>query len=181
MKLTNHIREAFVRAAMADVPEVDYQEAIQKAAMAAVLEALPPSIRKAWDDKDMRPYIRTAYRHFGDVTVAELPGYGGSRYGGNDSASPVISAKNAKSIEALAAKKTTQEETRAELQRKLKGAAFACSTRKGLAELLPEFEKYLPADEPAAIRTLPVVANIVADFAKAGWPKGKKSSSLRAA
>ena len=39
--------------------------------------------------------------------------------------------------------------------------------------MLPEFEKYLPADEQKALRSVPVVANLVADFTKAGWPKDK--------
>ena len=59
--------------------------------------------------------------------------------------------------------------------------ALGASTRKGLADALPEFEKYLPADEPAAVRSLPVVANVVADFVKAGWPKGKQPARAAAA
>jgi hypothetical protein len=38
---------------------------------------------------------------------------------------------------------------------------------------LPEFEKYLPEDEAQAVRALPVVTNVVADFVKAGWPTKK--------
>jgi hypothetical protein len=61
------------------------------------------------------------------------------------------------------------------LRSKLKGAAYACTTTKQLRELLPEFDKYLPEEVAASARSLPVVANIVAEFTKAGWPsKGKK-------
>jgi hypothetical protein len=60
------------------------------------------------------------------------------------------------------------------LRTKIKGAAYACNTTKQLRELLPEFERYLPAEEEKTLRTLPVVQNIVADFVKAGWPDKKK-------
>ena len=73
-----------------------------------------------------------------------------------------------------------QEGIRASLKSQLKSAAHSVTTRKALAALLPEFEKYLPADEAAACKTLPVVQNIVADFAKAGWPKGKKAAKPQA-
>ena len=61
------------------------------------------------------------------------------------------------------------------LREKLHGCAYAVTTRKALVDLLPEFEKYLPADDASVCRTLPVVQNVVSDFVKAGWPKdGKK-------
>ena len=59
-------------------------------------------------------------------------------------------------------------------------AAMSCTTRKALANLLPEFEQYLPEDTPAAIRSLPAIANIVADFSKAGWPKDKTKEKTNA-
>jgi len=52
---------------------------------------------------------------------------------------------------------------------------YACTTTKQLRELLPEFDRYLPAEEEKTLRTLPVVQNIVADFVKAGWPAKKGS------
>jgi hypothetical protein len=74
-------------------------------------------------------------------------------------------------LEALVKKKDHDEELRADLHAKIKAVAYSVSTRKALADALPEFEKYLPADDAKAIRTLPVVANVVTDFMKAGWPK----------
>ena len=48
---------------------------------------------------------------------------------------------------------------------------ITCKTRAALAAALPEFEKYLPADEPKALRSLPSMANVASEFVKAGWPK----------
>lgn len=178
MKLTNSIRDAFVRAAMDDVPTVDYEEAIRKAVADAALRALPPSVRKVYDDEATRPYLERTHLHFGDVSISVIGRDG--RWREPDTQLPKLAAKDVSAIEALTQKKATQEATRKELQSKLRGAAYAVSTRKALVELLPEFEKYLPADEAAANRTLPVVANIVADFTKAGWPKDKKAPVAKA-
>jgi len=74
-------------------------------------------------------------------------------------------------ILSLANKSAEQERQRVALRDKLKRAAASFTTRKQLAEAMPEFEKYLPADEAAAIRSLPAVTNVVGDFQRAGWPK----------
>jgi hypothetical protein len=76
-------------------------------------------------------------------------------------------------VDELKIKRSLQEKARADLRSKLKSVAYSVSTRKALVAALPEFEKYLPADEAKAVRTLPVVQNVVADFVKAGWPARK--------
>lgn len=43
---------------------------------------------------------------------------------------------------------------------------------KALRAAMPEFAKYLPEADKAPDRSLPVVANVVSEFTKAGWPKG---------
>lgn len=178
MKLTNSIRQAFVRAAMQDVPQIDYEETIRKAVMDAAVRALPPAVRKVYDDEKTRMYLEQTYMRFGDVSVTVCGRDG--KWGEPDSQLPKLSKTDAAVLEALVAKYGAQTSSRAELEKKLYGAAYAVSTRKGLAELLPEFEKYLPADEASANRSLPVVANIVADFTKAGWPKDKKPVAKKA-
>lgn len=39
----------------------------------------------------------------------------------------------------------------------------------------------VPADEPKALRSLPALANVAADFVKAGWPKGRKPATRKTA
>lgn len=175
MKLTNSMREAFVNAAMNDVPCVDYDPLIRKAVTDAVMKALPPNVRKAYDDESTRHYVEMTTRRYGSVSVY-VPGY--QRWeSGKTAIFPALSKATEDSLAALAAKEAIQAAERKALTAKLKGAAYAVTTRKGLAELLPEFEKYLPLDQPAANRMLPAVANIVADFTKAGWPKGAAKKS----
>lgn len=161
MKLTNSMRDAFVRAAMDDVPKVDYDEQTRKVAMAAALKMMPPGVRLAY--KNHPEYFRSEYFHHTGCSVS-LP----------MARNTELPADALDKIKAITALDTAQGEARGELKHKLRSAAYSCNTRKALAELLPEFEKYLPADESAAIKTLPVIANLVSDFVKAGWPKGGK-------
>jgi len=175
VKLTNIIRSSFVRAAMQDVPKIEYEEKIRAAAEKAVVSALPKVIREAWLNASTKPYIEASHRSFGDVTVF-VPGR--QRYG--SSAIPAISAADQAEIDGLLKARDQQNRTRLALEQKLHSAAAAVTTRKALAEMLPEFEKYLPADDAAACKTLPAVQNIVDDFMKAGWPKGKTLAKKQA-
>jgi hypothetical protein len=172
MKLTKYMREAFVSAAMNDVPTVDYTEQIRKEVVRASMAALPDAVLAVWLDKQTFKYIKTAYRTFAGQSF-EVPGIEGARWT-NTKAMPELLAADKALIDNLVARHKAQEEQTKALEAKLGAAAASCTTRKQLAELLPEFEKYLPADAPAACRTLPAVANIVSEFTKAGWPKGKK-------
>lgn len=179
MKLTNAIREAFVRSAMNDVPEVDYSELIRSAVVAAYIKALPPAVRKVHDDEKLRQYLNVRFVTFGGVSV-QVWCYQTPRYARDEPDSvdiPVLSAADRKALDALVSKKLAQDATREALEKKLSTAAYAVNTRKALADMLPEFARYLPHDMGAADRSLPVVANIVAEFTKAGWPKVKKPAT----
>lgn len=173
MKLTKYMREAFVRGVMNDVPKVDYQAQADAMVRKAVRDAMPEGLRKLVDQGgEALDWLK--------VSQISVPGHSLSSVrtycpesGGHD----FLKFKNPNvwsqltEINRLAGQ---QGEQRQALQNKLTGAANSVTTRKALAELLPEFEKYLPADTPAATRMLPVVVGVVDDFKKAGWP-GKVS------
>lgn len=162
MKLTNYMRDAFVRAVMDDVPEVDYKQQIRDTALKAVVFAMPAKLRAVWDDPELCESFNTSYTRVTDCVYEVLPKFRGVE--------EVLKAQ-AGVLEALHAKHRTQENQRYELRTKVKTIAYSAKTRKQLVEMLPEFEKYLPADEAATIRTLPMVANVVAELMAAGWPK----------
>lgn len=168
MRLTKHIREAFVRAAMDDVPYVDYEEQAKAIAEKAILEAMPASVKKLLKDNEAEPWINMSWvcmpRRFGNFS-GYIP------RGHNDGFQSLCPAAWIK-INELHELNEKQLNVRTQLRIKLEGCAESVTTRKALADLLPEFEKYLPADERAAIKTLPAVANVIADFVGAGWPKG---------
>lgn len=174
MKLTNCIRDAFVRSVMTDVPTIDYEEPARKELERVALSLLPVAIRKAWADKELRQYVNS-----GSVTVnrfvsASVP----EPRGWQDARAFHEKVLQAADVSELLAKHEAQRTQRGALESKVRGVAYGMTTRKALADALPEFAKYLPADEGAAIRSLPVIANVVSDFVKAGWPKdGKKAAS----
>ena len=169
MRLTNTMREAFVRAAMQDVPAEDFTEKartlVNKKAVAFQKKA-----GLADADAERLNYSSVTFGAYGNRHNFGVRG---------------LSSDEVKMIEAdqdikdLVAKHKAQKEAHDALRTKLTGAINACTTRKQAAEALPEFEKYLPADEPKALRSLPALANVAADFVKAGWPKGQKAARTK--
>jgi hypothetical protein len=169
MKLTNSIRNAFIRSVMNDVPKIDHSEAIRKLVVEDFASKLPTKIKAIWNDKELRHWIKTDYSFWGGVSVT---------YPSAEQTSwrdvPALSQKAQIEVDALVKARKEQDEVRNQLESKLKSAAYGCNTRKQLAELLPEFEKYLPVDQSAALtKNLPAVANLIVDFTKAGWPKNQ--------
>lgn len=164
MRLTKTIREAFVRAAMNDVPTRDYQAEIHKLLQDDAISKLPPKVKAIAEDKDLRHFLKTESHyisgyHCSNVRVMH-PEY---------SRSHEVNMK----VEALLVEFAHQNDRRNALRTKLSATAEAVTTRKALVDLLPEFEKYLPADEAKAVASLPAVANVLSDFVKAGWPKNQ--------
>jgi len=167
MRMTNTIRDAFIRAAMQDVPAEDHSAQAHKIALAELSkmfnEVFPGvDLAKAgasgWLERVgilMPAGISSLYAHAPNYRCLENR--------------PVW-----KALTELGEKALAQSRTRTALERKLHAVAYGVTTRKALAAALPEFEKYLPADEPAACRSLPTVVDVVAEFTKAGWPKGAK-------
>ena len=164
MRLTKTIREAFVRAAMADVPQHDYQAEIHKLLQDDAISKLPPKVKAIADDKDLRHFLKTESHYINGYQCSNVrvmhPEY---------TRSPKVNEK----VEALLVEFAEQNARNNALRTKLAATADAVTTRKALVDLLPEFEKYLPADEAKAVASLPAVANVLSDFVKAGWPKNQ--------
>jgi hypothetical protein len=167
MRLTQTHREAFVRAALNDVPTVNYREKIQKLIQEDSINKLDPALRRIARSNTLKMFLATAVTYFDSTSVTI---FSDERYGHQYVAS---SEEVGAELRELAAKQKAQEETLSNLRSKLTAAAKSCSTRKQLAELLPEFEKYLPDEEGKASRSVPAISNMVGDFIRAGWPKDK--------
>jgi hypothetical protein len=181
MKLTNYLRDAFVSAAMADVPSADFGKLTDKAhaiVIDDILAQAPAEIRKLWKSTATRPWVHSAYMGFNE----RLHGFSfSSLYIPSPSYGVKMTEAGIAAVKTLGDEAKAAAKTHDDLKSKLKAVAASCNTRKQLAEALPEFESYLPADEGAALRSLPVVANVVTDFVKAGWPKGMKKMPKAAA
>lgn len=159
MRLTTSIRDAFVDAAMADVPEVDYRQQMRALALQAVVSGMPAKMRAVWDDPVLSQYLMTEWTRITDCVHEDLPEYPG--------------VKNAlatvqQQIDALHKLHHEQAKAHEELASMLRGAANGCNTTKQLAEALPAFAKYLPA-ENGTTPNLPALTGIVDKFVAAGW------------
>lgn len=173
MRLTNYIRDAFVEAAMQDVPKIDYNAQAEKIAK----DEANRLFSTAFPDVDLNKV-----KGWFDGGTLGMPGGLQTIHFHARTEYYMLREKSPKVWERLVKISEQQKEQSTKmdaLRIKLKGAANACTTTKQLRELLPEFDKYLPEEEAPSARSLPVVANIVADFAKAGWPK-KDSKKLAA-
>ena len=173
MKLTKFMRDAFVRGAMLDVPQIDYNEQARTLVQKAALGMAPPAIQKlakpgSVENEWLRRKTMSMPGCLSNVVILT-----NDDYPALESFPPDVVSE----VKRLRLAMNAQDEQLSGLERKLTAAANSVTTRKALAELLPEFEKYLPADAPAACRTLPAIANVVAEFSKAGWPKGAKGGA----
>ena len=168
MKLSKLLRQSFVRAAMDDVPKINYDAEIRKVALAGAVKSMPSDLRRAyekhpdWFTNDGQHIPGFGYMYLPTASEKKLP------------------EATLEEIKRLVQLKDEQTHRLDQLRIKLRGIADSCTTRKALVEALPEFEKYLPADAPTACRMLPVVANVVADFVAAGWPKDKLAAKVGA-
>ncbi len=162
MKLTSTMRQAFVRAAIQDVPQTDYREVLRVYVQKAVYDSLPPIIQRVYEDTELRKYLAKGSEYY-EIGYVHMHGIG------HFTPTEEHKAEIAR-IEKLY---NDQAEKLNALEAKIYAVARAARTRAQLLNMLPEFEKYLPADEAAADRSLPCIANVVTDFVKAGWPKGE--------
>lgn len=163
MRLTNYIRDAFIDSVMNDVPKVNFTEKAHKIYVEDILKQIPKEVRAIWDNPQTSRWINDRTVHICGNSV-RIP-----RFGYDDLN---LTEKGQAAVKAVEAEYLAQKSSRADLRTRLKGVAYSCTTLKALKEALPEFEKYMPADVEAPSRMVPVIANVVADFVKAGWPKG---------
>lgn len=164
MKLTKLMRSSFVNAVMADVPQTDYQELVIKAIQKEAMANMPADVRKLWDDPDMQNWVRIEHK-YNRLASVPVPSDGGFK----------LSQKLNEEITAWIAADQEQKNTLDKLRGNTARLADSCATREALVKMLPEFEKYMPADEETACKTLPAVTNIMESFVAAGWPADRKA------
>ena len=164
MRLTNYMRDAFISAAMHDVPQEDFRDQMQTLLTKAAISCLPPKVRAFYDDPATRDFVCQTRLPYGFEYTC-VPGLG------------TLPEGTQEKYTKLKEKQKEQNTRLRELRGQLRGVAYSVRTRKALVALLPEFEKYLPADDSATCKTLPAVANVMADFVKAGWPKDSATNA----
>lgn len=173
MKLTKLDRETTVAAIMADVPTTDYQELARKLVEQTLFDAAPKLVQDFWTAQK-----RGEIAHRLDSMTIYMPGSINSIYTGLAGSNYSYEFKKAHPdtwavLEGYAAELKAQKERQTSLRNQLTAVLASCSTLKQAQERLPEFEKYLPKERDATgVNGLPMVANVVSELVKAGWPKG---------
>lgn len=172
-RLTKDMRNDFVNAVMKDVPTVDYDTQAHELAQQAVFDASPPEVKALYDlGEKGRVFLETVYVYMpGALENVQLCASPAFAYNGFADQCPEA-WEQIKQIEKLAAAQADQHKA---LRAHLTGVAASCHSVEKLRELLPEFEKYMP-EAIVPTKNLPAVANLVADFVKAGWPKEKAAA-----
>jgi hypothetical protein len=169
MRLTIADREAFVRAAMDDVPKVDYSKLAKEVVIKFLKETVPVDIQNMIVKY---PEWFQAYTVCMPHNIDHFSTPLAHRY---REWQAVITDETLRSrIRELSAAATKQSDERLAIHQKLHSAIGSCTTLKQATELLPEFVKYLPQERNGTVvRSMPVVANLVTDMMNMGWPKGK--------
>jgi len=186
MRLTNFHRDAFINRAMDDVPRkhADFDEELRNLALRTVVAHMPPQVAQVWSR--FPDWIQQG-------TVWLRPSDFGCEWPGSTLTSALHTPfadrgvllkwlkkpEYAPQFKALFDSRNEERSRIDALEKRLRAVAYGCTTRAALAKALPEFEKYLPAEEGGVDRTVPAVANVVADFVKAGWPKGQAQIAVQ--
>ena len=189
MKLTKKHREDFVEAVMSDVPTTDYTTQAENRARYLYMQFAKKAgvINIPHERLCMRSCGIYLSKHAQSHKFArngreegwawkDNDGYCFFRIGLHGLTQKEVedSIEKDPEIQKLVDLFIEEKNKHADLRQKVTAVIAACSTLKQAKEALPEFEKYLPAEPGNVDRSLPVVGNLVADLAKAGWPAKKK-------
>ena len=157
MKIDKYVRQSIVRAIMNDVPKPDKAKR-RVDLQTAVVKAMSPTVRKVFKESPgaLKPH------YFGDVLYDNVDW---------SSRELVVGDVTEEKLNELVKPYIEEDEARRAAHCKLEGAIEGCTTRKALMTRLPEFEKYFPAETAPLSKSVPALANVMADLSKLGWPK----------
>jgi hypothetical protein len=146
---------------MDDVPQIDYREEIRIKLQTLAIKAMPD---------ELRPLYKIYPDHFQHYFFYSGHGLGSVKVVGPDSEEKKLRSDTGY-IELCEATEK-QRERMAALKGKVYGLIHSVQTAEALDKIAPEFSKYIATARDNPIdRSVPAVANVVADLVKAGWPK----------
>ena len=179
MKLTQAIRQAFIRSVMNDVPSVDFKEEIRSIVFKDAVQQMPAKVRALVNDPECEQWLNQKIMVVDTVGASAHAVY----FPRTTSCRQRLKLSDGADVlvRELVKKDAAQKVRLDRMKESLTSVVYSATTLAALVKALPEFERYLPADDSAAQKvTLPVLANLVSDFMKAGWPKGEKTSRAAA-
>lgn len=170
IRLDHWAKQAIVNAIMNDVPHVNYAEQQSALLTEWAVSRMPPKVHAIWTDENLRHYVKLERFKEG------LMGPHGEEYVSAgyipmpEDQHKTLPAELLHKLVELKHLSDEQSERRRELKEKVRGLINGCSSTKQVRDTCPEFEKYLPKGENST-PNLPLVANVVAELMKEGWPK----------
>lgn len=146
MKLTNWIRDSFIRSVSNNIPEVKLsKDKVQELFVAR----FPDEIKDIYNSPELR-------KHLKQLTVfTDQTNYG--VFVGNLSESDVL------------AKYYDRQTARKEAIRKIKQVAYGCSTLRQLQLALPELIQHMPSEKEPNKSNVPIVIGVMEDLKKVGY------------
>lgn len=165
-RLTKTMRQAIVRAVMADIPKVDYFEKERIIKERAAYRQMPLEVKAVYDKPGLHKYLSEGSESTSLQTIKGRHAYQYFR------GCPDIIALNEKErteIGALQKRMHEQERSRAAAEGSLSSSLEGFTTVKALRDAMPELAKYLP-NESEPTKNLPAVTGVV-DILKAAGLK----------
>lgn len=176
MKLTKTHKEAFIRAVLADLPEVDYRAVAHKLLQDFAYSKMPKEAQAVFDNKDIRHYLVGNSWHLSYVGYIAYVGLSAN----NSESNGVEKEQLITNLKAVEAQAEEQFKNKERIEEKLRAVIAGCNTLKSALARLPEFEKYLPK-EIEGTQSVPAITDLVVSLASLGWPKAQKSAALATA
>lgn len=152
MRLTNHLRDCFIRAVGDDLPKP--VSPTGAAVQAALYELFTPAQKAAFDDPGVCNYLTKDYFAYSAGGV--------NRY------AYIVSFGNPRDELPIMKEFVEASNKRSAILGSLRGVAYGVTTIKALKEALPELVKYMADEEKKPTPGLPVVANLYKDLQALG-------------
>jgi hypothetical protein len=149
MKLTNAIKDSIIASVLNDTPHAYSSDQRDKDALIICVSKMPNEIRKLWNDKKTRGWVKVEYC----AGFNYLP-TGGIHHD---------------ELEAIRLRHAAAEKSRRELRAHIRNVIYQFSTAKQMAEAIPELAAYIPKP-PEKKKQLPVLCGLVEELSKAGFP-----------
>jgi hypothetical protein len=118
------------------------------------VQKMPEKIRKLWDDKSTRSWIKTEYCQGFNY----LPTNG----------------VNHPELKAILLRHQAAEKARKTLREHVRNVVYQFSTAKQMRDAIPDLDRYIP-EETQKAKMLPAITGLIDELTKAGFPKGRKS------
>lgn len=155
MKLTNYLRDAFVRSVMQEVPAIDY-DLLAKQLQDALYSGMSADVRRV-------------YRKTPNALKVQGFWFSGDRY----QRKSVVGDAD---FDLIFPQYNAVPNARDDFQHKLKKAVNGFTTVKQVRDAYPELAHHLP-DEKVPTKNLPAQANLIAELVLLGWESKVKGEA----